>query len=113
MTTSTGTRQARRLRMIAVIVLLLGLAGECLVYWNETHSAGPSEDPAMSGNEKAVARQKAILYGNQAVLVDELTNALRQPGTQAFIILGLAALLGGGCLYFARLLEKRDHYSGD
>jgi hypothetical protein len=105
---SSVRRQPRRLRITAAIVLLLGIFGADGVYWLGTRSAQVSDDPSMLGNEKAQSRQEEILYGKQAVLIDEWLADLKRPGTQAVIIVVTAALVAGGCFYFARLLDAAD-----
>jgi flagellar basal body-associated protein FliL len=110
---SSAKRRARRLRMTAIIVLLLAIAGEGVVYWLGTRSPGLSNDPSLLGNEKAAARQAGILYGNQALLIQQWTNDLKQPGTQALIIIVTATLAAGGCFYFARLLEHDDQHADE
>ena len=59
----------------------------------------------MAGYNKPVERQMVILYGKQGELIDDLTNDLKQPGTQAIIIILTAALVAGCCFHFARLLD--------
>jgi hypothetical protein len=103
---SSARRRARRLRITAAIVLLLGIFGADLVYWVGTRSADLPEDPSMMGNEKARSRQEEILYGKQSVLIDNWSHDLKQPGTQALLIVVTAALLAGGCFYFAHLLDN-------
>jgi hypothetical protein len=105
---SSANRRARALRITAIIVLLLGILSEGVVYWLGTRSADTSDDPSMWVNEKAQARQEGILFGKQSVLIQELSDDLKRPGTQAMIIIGTAALIAGGCFYFARLLEQHD-----
>jgi hypothetical protein len=105
---SSAKRRGRRLRITAAIVLLLGIFGADLVYWLGTHSARLSDDPSLMGNEKAQSRQEEILYGKQSVLIDEWSHDLKRPGTQALIIVVTAALVAGGCFYFARLLDAAD-----
>ena len=46
-----------------------------------------------------------ILYGKQGQLIEDLDNALKQPGTQAGLIIAAAAVIAVGCFYFARTLE--------
>lgn len=89
-------------------MLLLGIAGEAMVYCLEKPSASLSNDPSMLGYDKKQARQLATLYGNQAVLVQKWADELKQPGTQALIIVVAAALVAGGCFYIARLLDQGD-----
>jgi len=105
---SSAKRRARRLRVTAAIVLLLGIFGADGVYWLGTRSGEVSDDPAMMGNEKEQSRQEGILYGKQAVLIDNWTDDLKQPGTQALLIVVTAALVAGGCFYFAHLLDHAD-----
>src|SRR5277367_3742711 len=96
---SSGKLRARRLRIIAAIVLVLGIFAADGVYWWGTRSPQTSDDPALLGNEKAQARKEEILYGNQSVLIDRWIEDLKQPGTQAVIIVLTAVLVAGGCLY--------------
>jgi flagellar basal body-associated protein FliL len=98
-------KQPKRLRTIGVIVLLLGLAGGGVVYWIGTHSSEPSEDELLPGNAKAESRQMEILYGKMGLLTVELSDALKQPGTQASIIATVSVLIAAGCFYFARLSD--------
>ena len=90
------------------MVLLLGIFGADAVYYLGTHSAQTVDDPALLGNEKAQTRQEEILYGKQSVLIDNWTNDLKRPGTQAVIILMASVLVAGGCFYFSRLLDKAN-----
>ena len=59
----------------------------------------------MVGYGKPEERQMEILYGKQGELIEDWSNDLKQPGTQAVIIIVAAALFSGGCFYFARLLD--------
>ncbi|HEV7926567.1 MAG TPA: hypothetical protein VGR14_14505 [Verrucomicrobiae bacterium] len=104
----SGKLRARRLRIIAAIVLLLGIFGADGVYWLGTRSAEDSVDPSMMGNEKAQVRKEQMLYGNQSILIDRWTEDLKRPGTQAAIVVLTAVLVAGGCFYFAHLLHHAD-----
>jgi hypothetical protein len=103
---SSAKRRARRLRITAAVVLVLGIFGADLVYWLGTRSAQTSDDPQMLGNEKAESRQAEILYGKQAGLIQEWSDDLKRPGLQAAIVVVSAVLVAAGCFYFARLLES-------
>jgi hypothetical protein len=46
-----------------------------------------------------------ILYGKQGELIEDWTNDLKQPGTQAIIIVAASVIIASGCFYFARLLH--------
>jgi hypothetical protein len=93
------------LKIIGVSVLLLGIIGAGIVCWLGSRSPDLSDDLSMTGYGKPVERQMGILYGKQGALIEDLTNDLKQPGTQAVIILVTVALAAGGCFYFARLLD--------
>ena len=94
--------------MIGVIVLVMGIAGAGIVYWLGTRSADVSGDLSMVGFNKPVERQMAILYGKQGELIEDWSDDLKQPGTQAIIIIVLLAGIASACFYFARLLDYDD-----
>ena len=102
---NSSRKQQKRLRTIGVAVLLLGLIGAGAVYWIGTHSSEPSEDELLPGNARAETRQMEILYGKMGLLTQELSDNLKQPGTQAFIIATVSILIAAGCFYFARLSD--------
>ena len=105
---SSARRRARKLRIIGVIVLTLGIAGAGIGYWLGTRSPDLSDDVSMLGFDRAETRQMGILYGKQGEFIEDLTDDLKQPGTQAIIILVTTSLIAGGCFYFARLLDYDD-----
>jgi hypothetical protein len=100
-------RRARRCRVAAVAVFLAGLIGGGLVYGLVPPPRDFSDDPAMAGFNRSTERQLAVLYGKQGQLIDDLNQALKQPGTQALIILGVAMAVAAGCWRCARVLEAR------
>ena len=97
-------RQARRLKLIGTLVLVLGIATAGLVYWIGSRPQDLDDDPQMLGNEKAAAQQSEILLGQFGVVID----LLKQPGTQAIIITAVSAFTTCICFYFANLLDHRD-----
>ena len=104
---SSSTVRAR-LRIAGVIVLVLGLAGAGLVYRMGTRSPDVSNDLSMQGYNRAATRQMGLLYGKQGLLIEQWTEDLKRPGTQAIIILIFSAAVAAGCFYFARLSENSD-----
>ena len=94
--------------MIGIIVLVLGLGGAGVVYWLGTRSPNLNDDPSMLGFNRREERQMGLLYGKMGTLVEDWTEDLKRPGTQAVLIAGFSVLVAGGCLYFARLLENDD-----
>lgn len=101
-------QRARRLRMIGIIVLVLGIGGAGALYWLRTRSPDLSDDLSMAGFNRAETRQMGQLYGKQGLLIEQWSDDLKQPGTQAAIIAGFSVLVFAGCFYFARLLDYDD-----
>jgi len=106
-------RQARRLRIAAAVVLLLGIFGAELVYWLRTRSVASPDPLPVAGEDKGATRQAEMMMGQQAVFMDEWGRGLQRPGTQAVMILVTASLVAGGCFYFARLLDQAGPASGE
>jgi hypothetical protein len=105
---SSSKRRARRLKITGVSVLLLGIAGAGVVYWLGTRSAELSDDPSMLEYDRAESQQMGILYGKSGELIEEWSNELKQPSTQAILIAAASAIIASGCIYFARLLEDDE-----
>ena len=102
---SSVRRRVRRCRLTGVSVLLLGLVSASVVYWLGSRAPDYSADPDMAAFNRPEERQMGILYGKQGQLIEDLDNALKQPGTQAGLIVVVAAVLASGCFYLARSLE--------
>ncbi|HKW28475.1 MAG TPA: hypothetical protein VJT54_04005 [Verrucomicrobiae bacterium] len=99
---------SKRLRVMGAVVLLLGLAGAGAVYWVRTHTGEPTEDELLAGNTRAEVHQMGVLYGKMGLITQELSDDLKQPGTQACIIAIISILIAAVCFYFARL-EDDEH----
>ena len=104
----SSSKRAARLRLIGIIVLLLGIAGAGVVYWLGTRSPDVSDDLSMVGYNKARTRQMGMLYGKMGPVIEEWFDDLKQPGTQAEIIVVVSILAAAGCFYFARLMGHDD-----
>jgi hypothetical protein len=98
-------RRQRRLKVIGVSVLLLGISGACLVYWIGTRSPDLSDDLSMVRFNKAESRQMGQLFGKMGLLIEDWTNDLKQPDTQATLIATTSILIALGCFYLARLSD--------
>jgi hypothetical protein len=105
---SSAKRRARKLRLAGSVILAIGIIAAGIVYWLGTRSPDSSDDLSMTGYDRAETRQMEILYGKQGELIEDWSNDLKQPGTQAMIIIVTAALIAGGCFYFARLSDYDD-----
>jgi len=94
--------------MIGFIVLALGIVAAGIVYWIGTRSPDFSNDLSMLGFDRAETRQMGQLYGKSGLLIEQWSEDLKQPGTQAAIIVIFSTIIAAGCLYFARLLAVDD-----
>ena len=106
-------RRARQFRIAAILVLLLGLGSAGMIYWMGTRPTDLSDEPSMLGYDRASNRQMGILYGNTGALIMEWSNDLKQPNTQAFLIVMATALVAGGCFYVARSLDSGTKHAED
>jgi hypothetical protein len=104
----SSSRRSARLRTIGLIVLVLGLGSAGLVYWLGTRSPDVMDDLSMVGYNKAQTRQMGMLYGKMGPVIEEWFDDLKQPGTQAEIIVAVSIIVAAGCFYFARLLAHDD-----
>jgi len=66
------------------------------------------DDPAMLGFNRAEHRQMGQLFGRMGNLIDDWSDDLKQPGTQAILIVVAAILIAAGLFYIARLMEVND-----
>lgn len=78
------------------MMLLAGMIGACTIYWMGTRSPNLKD------------HQMAQLYGNMGLMIDNLLNDLKRPGTQAKMIAGISALVASGCFRFAREPDRGD-----
>jgi hypothetical protein len=101
------------LRIVGVGMLVLGIAAAGLVYGLGTRNADLSNDPAMQGFNRAEQRQMGQLYGKSGLLIEQWSDDLRKPGTQAILIALASALIAAGCFYFARLQDVDDSETTD
>lgn len=87
---------------------MLGLAGAGAVYWLGSRPPDVSEDPAMVGYDRSVERQMESLYGKQGQLMEDVDDSLKQPGTQAMLMVAATVVAAAGCFQFARVLESES-----
>jgi hypothetical protein len=102
----SSARRRKRLRIIGTVVLLLGLGSAGLVYWLGIRSQDASDDPALLGYNKAQSRQMGVLYGKMGQVIEDLTDDLKRPGTQAALITAASILVASGFFYFAQAPEN-------
>lgn len=95
-------------RIIGLSLLVLGLSSAALVYWLGTRATDNSDDLSLTNFDHSTQRQMGILYGKQGELLEEWMNDLKQPGTQAILIVISSSVGAAICFKFARLWERAD-----
>lgn len=105
----------KRLNLIGIVVLVLGLAGAALIYVTSKDDAGPAVGYVIAdGHAYAIApadskkyRHDLELYGGKAaVLADEFSNwfaGLWQGRALAFTVAGISIAVAVGLFFLARL----------
>ena len=105
--------RGRRLKIIGVVLWLSGLGSAGLVYWHGTRAAGLMDDPAMLGYNRSAHRQMGLMFGGMGSMIDDVTDDLKQPGNQAFLIVAASTILAAGCFYFSQPLMPSSPTPGD
>jgi hypothetical protein len=110
---SAARRRVRRYQISAAAVLLFGLVCGGAVYWLGSHGPDDLNDPAMVGFNRSEEQQMGIMYGKQGQLIEDLSQALKEPGVQAILVMVAAAVVAACCFHFARIQEPEAKPGGD
>jgi formate-dependent nitrite reductase membrane component NrfD len=89
---------------------VLAVGGAGLLYWTKTRYAAPTLEELIPGSNAARARQVGIVIGTFGATLLEGWEYLERPGTEAILIVAIAALVALVCFRVATLLER---YSDD
>ena len=106
----SSSKFSARLRIVGAIVLALGITAAGIVYCIGTRGSH-SDDLDMIGYKRSESRQMGVLFGQSGVIIDDLLDDLKRPGTQAAIIAGISVLVACGCFYLARPVESDEEDS--
>src|SRR5579862_9433690 len=107
MSADSHKRRAKQLRITGAVALALGIIAAGLVYWIGTRNETPT-DVSMLGFNRAEERQMGRLYGKSGQMMDDWLDDLKQPSTQAILILIFSGATFASCRYFAKLVEVED-----
>lgn len=97
-----------KLRLAGGLILVAGMVGAGVVYWIGQRGEAFANDPAMAGYDKQQTEQMARLYGKSGQLMDDLTNSLKKPGTQAGLIFGGSMVASLICFHLARPVVNKE-----
>ena len=109
-----GADPKLRFRLVGSLVLLMGVAGACTLYWVRTRAANVLDDPAMAGYSRPELMQMGALYGKMGLITSDLLDDLKQPGTQAVLIVVFSALAAFVCFFLAnRWVDEEEDKSDE
>jgi hypothetical protein len=103
---SSSIQPSRRLRIIGMLVLVLGVAGAGLFYYMEVRSAGPSMDELFPGYSRNRARQVGVLMGSMMVTLLGLVDSLKDPLTASILIAAVSAGVALICFRLASVMDQ-------
>ena len=101
----SSIQPSRRLRIVGILVLAIGVVGAGLFYWIQVRSAAPSMDELFPGYSRNRSRQLGILMGSMTVTLVGVVDALKDPFTESVIIVAASACVA---LIFFRLASVMD-----
>jgi hypothetical protein len=105
-------RAGTALRIVGAVILFLGLSTAGLVYGLSPPPADLSDDVLSARNSKKVQRAIEVNVGKMGVVMEDLTEDLQDPATQAIVIAVGSILLASGCFYFAHLQARGEEADG-
>jgi hypothetical protein len=101
---------ARQLRAIGVLVLVCGLGGAALFYWwAQTRAHVQTMEQLMPGYSHARARQRGIMMGGFVASLMDSLDGLREPSSQAVILVIVVTIAALVCFRIASLIERGQH----
>ena len=104
---------ARRFRSAALITLLLGVVGIALVWWSQKPAEALPDEFAYSNQTKLQQQQVEVLSGKMGLFSEEMSEGLKQPVTQAWIIGIGAGVIAGACFFLAYVLDRAQTRAGN
>lgn len=96
------------MQWVGYVVLLIGIAGAGLIYWEHVEHPAASIDELLPDSSRQNRRQMGILYGTVGAITVDLEEALRRPGTQMALVLAASAAIAGVCFLVARPSDEDE-----
>jgi hypothetical protein len=90
------------------MVLIIGVIAAGIVYEIGRRAADTDLDPSMIGYDKQQNAQIERMYGKSGELMADFSNGLKQPGTQAGIILAISIVTSLICFRFAQPVSEEE-----
>ena len=97
-----------RLKLAGFIILILGFVAAGVVYGLGLRAADAELDPSMIGYDKQQNEQMERMYGKSGELMEDLSNGLKQPGTQAGLIAAVSIVTALICFRLARPIPDEE-----
>ena len=97
-----------KLKLAGIVVLVLGIVSAGVVYELGRRAADVELDPSMIGYDKQQNEQMERMYGKSGELMEDLSNGLKQPNTQAGIILAVSVVTSLICFHLAKPVPEEE-----
>ena len=95
-----------KLTVAGIIILVLGIVSAGVVYELGRRAADVELDPSMIGYDKQQNEQMERMYGKSGELMEDLSNGLKQPNTQAGIIVAVSVVTSLICFRLAKPIPE-------
>jgi hypothetical protein len=102
-------REKARLRTVGSVVLAMGFISAGLLYWLRAENS--NLDQLRESQARVESRQMQLLYGRSGGLTEDLSNALKRPGTQALLLAAVSGIIAAGCFYLGQPIPESDETS--
>lgn len=86
-------------------MLATGILSAGIVYWVESRSADLTDNSSLSAYYKTESRDRQIMYGKMGEIMDDFSTDLKDPATQAGLIIGLSGAVMAGFFFVANRLH--------
>jgi len=104
----TPSRQPSKLKLAGIIIVLLGFISAGVVFELGRLAADAALDPSMIGYDKQQNEQMERMYGKSGELMEDLSNGLKQPNTQAGIIVAVSIATSLICFRLAKPIPEEE-----
>jgi hypothetical protein len=96
-----------RFRIAGVVLIVVGFVIAGGIYWLGIKSQSGSDLPAID-DSKQLSYRVELNVGKVGLLMNDAQDALKNPGTQALLIIILSAIGAAVCFYIARVEERKN-----
>jgi|GEM_PF-6918533 hypothetical protein len=97
-----------RLRKVGLVILVVGFTLAALIYLTGSNPEDFSSDPATARAYKNQSQEIQLNYGHSGLVMNQLADDLKQPATQAILLLIISTVSACACFYLARFPKRHS-----